>query len=239
MAEPENIVQILQQLFTQHLPLQGKHLLLTAGPTFEAIDPVRFIGNRSSGKMGIALAEAAAAQGATVDLILGPTWLAPSNPDIRVYPVESARQMHEAALQLFPKADVAIMAAAVADYRPQQYHDQKLKKQGEAPLIHLVENPDIAASLGQQKQAHQILVGFALETQDALNNARKKREKKNLDLIILNSLQDAGAGFNHDTNRITIIDQDNNLTEFALKSKQAVAKDILAAVIHLLNQAPG
>lgn len=239
MAEPENIVQTLQQLFTQHLPLQGKHLLLTAGPTFEAIDPVRFIGNRSSGKMGIALAEAAAALGATVDLILGPTWLAPSNTDIKVYPVESARQMHQAALQLFPKADVAIMAAAVADYRPQQYHDQKLKKQGEAPLIHLVENPDIAASLGQQKQAHQILVGFALETQDALNNARKKREKKNLDLIVLNSLQDAGAGFNHDTNRITIIDQDNNLTEFALKSKQAVAKDILAAVIHLLNQATG
>lgn len=239
MAEPENIVQALQQLFTQDLPLQGKHLLLTAGPTFEAIDPVRFIGNRSSGKMGIALAEEAAALGATVDLILGPTRLSPTNPDIKVYPVESARQMHQAALQLFPKADVAIMAAAVADYRPQQYHDQKLKKQGEAPLIQLVENPDIAASLGQQKQAHQILAGFALETHDALNNARKKREKKNLDLIVLNSLQDAGAGFNHDTNRISIIDQDNNLTEFELKSKQAVAKDILAAVIHLLNQATG
>jgi phosphopantothenoylcysteine decarboxylase/phosphopantothenate--cysteine ligase len=238
MAEAETIIQILDRHFSSDLPLSGKKILLTAGPTYEAIDPVRFIGNRSSGKMGIALAERAAALGAEVDLILGPSRLSPKNANIRVHRVESAREMYQAAIRLFPQADIAIMAAAVADYRPATYQEQKIKKQASAPEIQLVENPDIAASLGQQKSAHQILVGFALETGDAMANARKKLKKKNLDLIVLNSLEDAGAGFNHDTNRITIIDQDNNYTNFELKSKTAVAEDVWSAIIDLYANRP-
>ena len=237
LAEPETILDILHQHFSSEQVLKGKKVLLTAGPTYEAIDPVRFIGNRSSGKMGIALAEQAAALGAAVDLILGPSRLSPKNPNIKVHTVESAREMYEAAIALFPAADIAIMAAAVSDYRPEKYHSQKIKKQGEVPQILLVENPDIAATLGQRKRADQWLVGFALETQDAITNAEKKLKKKNLDLIVVNSLEDAGAGFNHDTNRITIIDQDNNYTNFELKSKKAVAKDVLAAIVHLSETA--
>lgn len=238
MAEPETIVGILDHYFSSDLPLNGKKVLLTAGPTYEAIDPVRFIGNRSSGKMGIALAERAAALGAEVDLILGPSRLSPKNATIRVHPVESAQEMYETATRLFPQVDIAIMAAAVSDYRPAEYQDQKMKKQGSAPEIKLVENPDIAASLGQQKNRDQIIVGFALETKDAMANARKKLKKKNLDLIVLNSLEDAGAGFNHDTNRITIIDQNNNYTNFELKSKTAVAEDVWSAIIDLTANRP-
>lgn len=233
MAEPEDIVELVSRHFSPDLPLSQKKVLITAGPTYEAIDPVRFIGNRSSGKMGIALAEKAAALGAEVDLVLGPSRLSPKNENIRVHRVESALQMYNAATAVFPDTDIAIMAAAVADYRPKTFAEQKIKKKEDAFTIELVENPDIAATLGQQKKDGQILIGFALETNDALQNARAKLKKKNLDLIVLNSLEHPGAGFNHDTNQITLIDQDNNLTKFELKSKAAVAEDILTAIIAL------
>lgn len=238
MAEPEMIVELITQHFSEDLPLSQKKVLITAGPTYEAIDPVRFIGNRSSGKMGIAMAEVAARLGASVDLVLGPSRLSPKNPDIRVHHIESALEMYELAMEEFPAADIAIMAAAVSDYRPGTFVEQKIKKKSDALSIDLVENPDIAASLGKQKQAHQILVGFALETNDAVANAQAKLKKKNLDLIVLNSLEDPGAGFNHDTNRVTLIDKNNKLTKFELKSKVAVAEDILTAILVLKNDHP-
>jgi phosphopantothenoylcysteine decarboxylase/phosphopantothenate--cysteine ligase len=188
--------------------------------------------------MGIAMAEVAARLGASVDLVLGPSRLSPKNPDIRVHHIESALEMYELAMEEFPAADIAIMAAAVSDYRPGTFVEQKIKKKSDALSIDLVENPDIAASLGKQKQAHQILVGFALETNDAVANAQAKLKKKNLDLIVLNSLEDPGAGFNHDTNRVTLIDKNNKLTKFELKSKVAVAEDILTAILVLKNDHP-
>lgn len=234
MAEPEDIVAYLEHFFAQQQDLVGKKILLTAGPTYEAIDPVRFIGNRSSGKMGLALADAAARRGAEVTLILGPSKLLPQEKSVKVLRVESAQEMHDAAVQLYPGMDAAILAAAVADYRPKVVATEKIKKKGEELQLDLIKNPDIAADLGKMKQAGQLLIGFALETNDEENNAQGKLEKKNFDFIVLNSLRDAGAGFNHDTNKISILFKNNKKLDFELKSKNAVAEDILQAMIDLL-----
>ncbi|HQU60674.1 MAG TPA: phosphopantothenoylcysteine decarboxylase, partial [Saprospiraceae bacterium] len=206
-----------------------------AGPTYEPIDPVRFIGNRSSGKMGVALAEAAARRGAAVILVLGPSRLSPQQPGIQTIRVETADQMHKVAVQHFPAADLAILAAAVADYRPQEASLQKIKKKSDTLNLELTKTPDIAASLGRSKKPGQLLVGFALETQNELTNAREKLEKKNFDCIVLNSLQDAGAGFNYDTNKVSILHKNNKIRNFELKSKAAVAEDILNEVEALLR----
>lgn len=238
MAEPEAIAAYLDQFFSRQADLSGRRILITAGPTYEPIDPVRFIGNRSSGQMGLALAEAAARRGAAVQLILGPTRLAiPQLPGVSVTPVETARQMHEAAVEAFPTADVAILAAAVSDYRPLTTVAEKIKKseKEERLQLELVKNPDIAATLGSIKKEGQLVVGFALETSDEEKNARDKLKKKNFDFIVLNSLRDAGAGFNTSTNKITIIRRDNKIKKFELKSKKEVARDILDEVVSLLK----
>ncbi|MCB0705372.1 MAG: bifunctional phosphopantothenoylcysteine decarboxylase/phosphopantothenate--cysteine ligase CoaBC [Saprospiraceae bacterium] len=233
MAEPEEILTRLESFFGQQQDLVGKKVLITAGPTFEPIDPVRFIGNRSSGKMGIALAISAARRGAMVRLVLGPTSLTVSHPNIEVVRVQTAREMFNASCEGFENIDLAILAAAVADYRPKDQASEKIKKSGNALQLELVQNPDIAATLGKMKKAGQILVGFALETQNEEAHARAKLERKNLDMIVLNSLRDPGAGFNHDTNRIRILHRENNKTaDFELKSKAAVAEDILDSVLH-------
>lgn len=235
MAEPETILETLQRHFSAARPLVGRSVLITAGPTYEPVDPVRFIGNRSSGRMGIALADAAAALGASVDLILGPSKLTPTHPAVKVTPVQTAREMHAAAKALFSRADVAILSAAVSDYRPAQIADQKIKKKSEELTIELIKNPDIAAALGQMKAAGQLLVGFALETQDEEANAREKLKKKNFDFIVLNSLRDPGAGFDTLTNKVSIIGQDNKIKEFELKPKEQVAADIMGEVVGLLG----
>ena len=212
--------------------LKGKTLLITAGPTYEDLDPVRYLGNRSTGRMGIALAEAAAARGAAVNLVLGPTELSTTAAGVTLYRVRSAREMHAATVLQWPRADAAILAAAVADYRPARTEADKIKKK-EGPLtVKLVRNPDIAAELGQDKKDHQRLVGFALETNDALANARRKLRVKNLDFIVLNSPNDEGAAFGHDTNKIQLV-TGNKVTEFGLKTKAAVAGDILDALERL------
>lgn len=236
MAEPEQILAYLSDFLASSQSLAGKKILITAGPTYEPIDPVRYIGNRSSGKMGIALAETAAARGAIVHLILGPSALSTQHPNISLHKVQTANEMLELSQQHFSQSDVAILAAAVSDYRPAEVANQKIKKSENKLQLTLVENPDIAAMLGQQKQAHQLMVGFALETNNEHHNAHKKLEKKNFDFIVLNSLKDPGAGFNHDTNKVSIIHRGNKMKEFELKSKADVANDILDEVEYLLNQ---
>lgn len=230
MAEPESIARYLHGFWAKASSLAGRRVLITAGPTYEPIDPVRFIGNRSSGKMGAALAVAAAERGAEVTLILGPSHLPPLPAGIKVVPVQTAEEMQRAAVHHFPTADIAILAAAVSDYRPRQASAHKIKKQGQALSLELLENPDIAATLGQAKKPGQLLVGFALETQDEEANARAKLEKKNFDCIVLNSLQDAQAGFHYDTNKISILYKNNKIRKFELKSKAAAAEDILDEV---------
>ncbi len=243
MAEPEEIVAFLDAFFLREesfgqkkQDFLGKNVLITAGPTYEAIDPVRFIGNRSSGKMGVAIAENFAERGAAVTLVLGPSKLAPQHPGIKTLRVESAQEMHEAAVQHFENADITVLSAAVADYRPAHIAQQKIKKQGDGMTIELQKTPDIAASLGKMKRNGQFIVGFALETNDELQNASEKMVKKNFDLIVLNSLQDAGAGFNFDTNKITILHRGNKRTDFELKSKAEVAVDIVNEVLHSLSK---
>lgn len=235
MAEPEEIVAFLHHFWQNELGLAGKKILITAGPTYEAIDPVRFIGNRSSGKMGVALADAAARRGAEVTLVLGPSRLAPRESKVQVIPVQTAEEMLQAAEQAFQQADIGILAAAVADYRPREAAVQKIKKTGDTLRLELVKNPDIAAILGGKKEPAQLLVGFALETENELDNAQSKLAKKNFDLIVLNSLQDKGAGFNYDTNKIAIIGKGNKIRKFELKPKTAVAEDILDEVENLLK----
>ncbi|MEM8527919.1 MAG: bifunctional phosphopantothenoylcysteine decarboxylase/phosphopantothenate--cysteine ligase CoaBC [Bacteroidota bacterium] len=230
MAEPEEIVAVLDNFFTQKTDLVGKKILLTAGPTYEAIDPVRFIGNRSSGKMGIAIANALAERGAEVELVLGPSSLKAEHPNVKVTKVESAAQMYQVALEHFPDCDGAILAAAVADYRPQNVQAQKIKKRGNTLDIALEKTEDIAANLGQRKRTEQFLVGFALETTNEIENAKSKLKRKNFDFIVLNSLQDKGAGFGHGTNKITILHKTGTTQTFELKSKKAVAKDIVEQV---------
>lgn len=232
MEEPEKIFAVLQQYFASEGDMKGKRVMITAGPTYEKIDPVRFIGNYSSGKMGYALAEAAARRGAEVTLVSGPVALTTENPSITVVKVESARQMLDACLRAFPDSDIAIMCAAVADYAPAEAAESKIKREhDEVPSIRLVKNPDIAASLGKGKRPGQILAGFALETDHEFGNACEKLERKNLDLIVLNSLRDSGAGFGTDTNKVSIITRSGNRTDFPLKSKAEVADDILNAIM--------
>lgn len=228
MAEPEYILERVGEYLSKQGALIGKRVLITAGPTHEPIDPVRFIGNRSSGKMGVALADEAARRGAEVLLILGPSSLQPEAPGVELHRVATAREMHKTALANFPDCDAAILAAAVADYRPKTEAKRKIKKQAASKMqLELVKNPDIAASLGEQKKPGQLILGFALETHDALQNAREKLQRKNMDFIVLNSLEDEGAGFQHDTNKVSLLGQDNKSRHFELKSKQAVAVDIL------------
>lgn len=235
MAEPEEIVEHLVDFFSQSQKLKGKTVLVTAGPTHEAIDPVRFIGNHSSGKMGFAIAENLASQGATVNLVTGPTTQHTSHPGVNVKHVVSAEDMYQACIELFPKTDVAVLAAAVADYKPTVTADQKIKKKEDTLSLELTKTHDIAASLGKLKHNGQVIVGFALETEQEQTNALKKLESKNFDLIVLNSLNDKGAGFGHDTNKITLMDRQQNIRSFDLKSKKEVARDIVSAIIEKLH----
>ncbi|WDO11704.1 bifunctional phosphopantothenoylcysteine decarboxylase/phosphopantothenate--cysteine ligase CoaBC [Flavobacterium sp. WW92] len=230
MAEPENIIAFLEADLESKLPLKGKKILITAGPTYEAIDPVRFIGNHSSGKMGFDIAEQAASLGAEVILISGPTHLKPKSSKIQQISVTSAQQMYDVSHDYFDAVDAAIAAAAVADYRPKFPASQKIKKTEDAFTIELEKTQDILASLGKLKKK-QFLVGFALETENEIENAKQKIQKKNLDLIVLNSLQDEGAGFGKSTNKVTFIDKNFNIEPMPLKSKEAVAEDILNKVI--------
>jgi len=233
MEEPEGIISFIENYYSEDLPLRGKKILITAGPTYEAIDPVRFIGNHSSGKMGYEIAEAAARLGAEVTLISGPTHLEINEKSIKLVKITSAREMYEAAHSNFENIDVFISAAAVADYKPKYVAEQKIKKNDESLTLELTKTEDILASLGTKKK-NQKLVGFALETNNEVENARKKLKKKNLDFIVLNSLNDKGAGFKSDTNKISIIYPDRK-KDFELKSKKEVAADILKEIIEILD----
>lgn len=230
MEEPERIVEVLEQFFAKQSALSGKKVLITAGPTYEKIDPVRFIGNYSSGKMGFALAEVCAEQGAEVTLVSGPVTLTAKHPAIHRVDVESAAEMYEAATHNFPDADIAILCAAVADFTPKVTADKKIKRKGDNLTLELQPTQDIAAALGAVKREGQVMVGFALETNDELDNARKKLKEKNLDFIVMNSLQNKGAGFRVDTNKVTIIDH-QGLTAYDTKSKREVAEDIIEYLI--------
>jgi phosphopantothenoylcysteine decarboxylase/phosphopantothenate--cysteine ligase len=230
MAEPENIITFLEQELASKLPLNNKKILITAGPTYEAIDPVRFIGNHSSGKMGFDIAQKAAESGAEVILVSGPTHQKISHPNVKVIPVVSAEEMYDTCHKYFNEVDVAIAAAAVADYRPKNKATQKIKKSDAAFVIEMEKTKDILASLGAIKN-NQFLIGFALETENEIEHAKQKIQKKNLDLIVLNSLNDLGAGFGHVTNKITFIDKNFNIEPMNLKSKEAVAQDIINKII--------
>ena len=243
MAEPEDIFRAVDGYFRESAgaechDLSGKHVLVTAGPTREKIDPVRYISNYSTGKMGVAIADAAAAMGAKVSLVLGPCEAQPQNTEVDVIKVESAQQMLDACQALFPTTDIAIMSAAVADYRIADVAEKKIKREHteKPPQLQLTKNPDIAATLGAQKRQGQILVGFALETDNEETNALEKLRRKNLDLIVLNSLNDKGAGFGTDTNRITIFDCNGASRTFPLKQKSEVAADILSAISRYAQQ---
>lgn len=237
MAEPEEIFGAIANYFAQNQRLSGKRALVTAGPTYEALDPVRFIGNHSTGKMGFAIAEALAQEGALVDLVSGPTHLSPSNPNIKLHRVTSAGEMFQACEAVFPEAHIVVLSAAVADYKPKERADQKIKKKDETFTLELTKTTDIAATLGKQKKSGQVVVGFALETEQELQHAMQKLESKNFDLIVLNSLNNSGAGFGHDTNQITIIGRNKKTQEFDLKSKKEVAVDIVNAVITQIEHA--
>ena len=238
MEEPENIIRVLDEFFASSdelSELQGRKIMITAGPTYEKIDPVRFIGNYSSGKMGFALAEECARRGAQVTLITGPVQLKTQHSGIIRVDVESAEEMYKAAQAHFPDADAGILCAAVADYRPATVADKKIKREKEEELtLHLRATQDIAASLGAIKRKQQCLVGFALETNNEQQNAEGKLERKNFDFIVLNSLNDAGAGFRHDTNKISIIDRKGR-TDYPLKSKTEVAQDIIDRLVATLS----
>ena len=235
MAEPEDIVAFLNAYFVEQHSLAGMKVMVTAGPTYEPIDPVRFIGNRSSGKMGIAIAEDLAGRGASVDLILGPSALDTEHSLIKVHRVATAQEMYEKAAELFPATQIAVFAAAVADYRPKEVHSEKIKKKTDNLNIELEKTTDIAATLGQIKKQGQLAVGFALETENAETHAKGKLERKNFDMVVLNSLRDPGAGFQHDTNKIKIFHRDGTQEEFELKSKKAVAKDIGDAILRYIS----
>ncbi len=230
MAEPENIIAFIEADLENKLPLKGKKILVTAGPTYEAIDPVRFIGNHSSGKMGYDIALCAANLGAQVVLVSGPTHFKINHSNVKVVSVVSAKEMYEACHSYFDEMDVAIAAAAVADYRPKVVAEQKIKKSDTNFTIELEKTQDILLSLGQIKK-NQFLIGFALETENEIENAKLKVQKKNLDLIVLNSMQDKGAGFGTPTNKITFIDKNFKIESMELKSKELVATDILNKVI--------
>jgi phosphopantothenoylcysteine decarboxylase/phosphopantothenate--cysteine ligase len=257
MAEPENIVAFLSRFFTENFTENftekqsttvflstektvktmtlPKNVLITSGPTYEAIDPVRFIGNRSSGKMGTALAEELAEKGMNVTLITGPTQQKAQHENIKTIQIESAAEMLAACEQYFEQADICIWAAAVADYRPKNAAVHKIKKTDSDLIIELESTTDIAKTLGAKKRPNQLLIGFALETNNAHENAIGKLHRKNLDAVVLNSTEDAGAGFNHDTNKVTIIEKSGKETAFPLKSKTEVAKDICMVIMRLIS----
>ncbi len=235
MAEPEEIIGFLENDILKKLPLYNKKVLITAGPTYEAIDPVRFIGNHSSGKMGYALAQAASNLGAQVFLVSGPTHLEITDKNIKKIAVTNAEEMYVACHNYFAEVDIAILSSAVADFKPKSIAGQKIKKDNAALHIELEPTKDILASLGKIKK-NQLLVGFALETENEIENAKKKLKKKNLDFIVLNSLNDQGAGFGSDTNKVTIIDKDSNLKSFGIKPKNEVASDILNELIPYFDE---
>ncbi|HQF50197.1 MAG TPA: bifunctional phosphopantothenoylcysteine decarboxylase/phosphopantothenate--cysteine ligase CoaBC [Paludibacteraceae bacterium] len=228
MEEPEVIADCLDRFFSESQDLKGKKVMVTAGPTYEKIDPVRFIGNYSSGKMGYALAEECASRGAEVTIISGPVQVKAEHPNIKVVKVESAEEMYNAAEKTFPSQDVVILCAAVADYTPAYPVDEKIKREQKGDFtLELKATHDIAAALGKMKQEGQLLIGFALETNNEESNAKGKCERKNLDFIVLNSLNDKNAGFRYDTNKINIIDRQGHTTPYELKDKHLVAKDII------------
>ncbi|MEM6359940.1 MAG: bifunctional phosphopantothenoylcysteine decarboxylase/phosphopantothenate--cysteine ligase CoaBC [Bacteroidota bacterium] len=235
LAEPEHIVSVLKTNFKNSFALLNKKVLITAGPTYEAIDPVRFIGNNSSGKMGYAIAHEAAQQGAQVHLVSGPSSESVEHKNITLEKVTSTEEMYEACIKQFANTDISILAAAVADYRPASVADQKIKKKSNSLTIDLIKTKDIAAELGAKKVNGQLIVGFALETENEIVNALNKIQSKKFDLIVLNSLNDKGAGFGYATNKISIIDRENNQKDFQLKSKNEVAKDIVNAIIKKIH----
>jgi phosphopantothenoylcysteine decarboxylase/phosphopantothenate--cysteine ligase len=235
LAEPEDIIDRLREYFHYRQDMNGLRVLVNAGPTYEAIDPVRYIGNHSTGKMGVAIAEAFSSRGAHVQLVLGPDSVQPEDEYIEVTHVVSADEMLHACQNHFANADVTVLAAAVADYRPEIIASEKIKKTAETMTLHLVPTPDIAATLGKAKRENQLLVGFALETQDGEKHAFEKMQKKNMDLIVLNNPREAGAGFGHDPNRVTFITPNNKPVALELKSKKAVAKDIVEAIYKMIH----
>lgn len=237
MEEPERIVEYLERFFTAAQDLSGKRVLITAGPTYEKIDPVRFIGNYSSGKMGFALAEECASRGAEVVLISGPVALQTVHPRITRVDVESAAEMYEQATLEYPRCEAGILCAAVADFTPEQQAEVKIKRGGEDLTLRLKPTPDIAAALGATKREHQVLVGFALETHNEQRHAQEKLHRKNLDFIVMNSLREEGAGFRHETNKITLLTGTAS-TPYPLKPKQEVAKDIVDQLIQTLSSKP-
>jgi phosphopantothenoylcysteine decarboxylase/phosphopantothenate--cysteine ligase len=234
MAEPEEIIGIINHDIKKKQPLTGKTAMVTAGPTYEAIDPVRFIGNHSSGKMGYAIAEELSAMGAIVTLISGPSALKLSDKSINKIDVTSAEEMLKASLSNFPGTDISILSAAVADYRPKEVSILKIKKESSDFSLELIKTQDILATLGKEKKKGQILIGFALETDNEVANAIKKLEKKNLDFIVLNSLNDEGGAFKNETNKITIIDHKHKIDSYELKPKKEVAGDICKKILDLL-----
>jgi phosphopantothenoylcysteine decarboxylase/phosphopantothenate--cysteine ligase len=242
MEEPEILIEALKNHFgvsskkKSLSKLKGKRILVTAGPTYEPFEAVRFIGNYSSGKMGFAIAEALAEQGAKVTLVSGPVSLLPRHSGITYYPVHTAAEMLSQSLAFFPKTDGAILSAAVSDYRPKSPVTYKIKRKDEDMVLELEPNPDIARQLGSIKQPGQFLAGFALETDDEIRHAGEKLKKKNFDFIVLNSLRDKGSGFTGDTNKITIIGKDNKITAFELKSKKETAEDIIQYLDNFLSQ---
>jgi phosphopantothenoylcysteine decarboxylase/phosphopantothenate--cysteine ligase len=234
MAEPEHIISFIKIELQKSLPLAHKKVLVNAGPTYEAIDPVRFIGNRSSGKMGVAIADEFAKLGADVTLVLGPSHQTPKQHQVTVIAVESAQEMLIACESVFKNVDIAVLSAAVADYKPKEIATSKIKKKDTELSLELVKTADVLETLGKQK-IHQLLVGFALETDNLIEYAKEKIKKKNLDFIVANSAIEQGSGFSVDTNKITIIDKHNKLYNFELKSKQAVAQDIVNFAVDLLK----
>ena len=237
MEEPEKIYEFVNAFFEKGAELKGKKVLVTAGPTYEKIDPVRFIGNYSSGKMGYALADEFASRGAEVVLVSGPVSIVPENPSVVVEHVESALQMHEAVMNRLADMDIAVMCAAVADYRPVKPSASKIKREKNGSLhVELLSNPDIAADTGARKREGQILVGFALETDHAEENALDKMRRKNLDMIVLNSLEEKGAGFGVDTNKVTVFDSKGGVCRYPVKSKKEVARDIVDLIAGKQNE---
>lgn len=238
MEEPQEIFNIIKDYFQKKQRYAGKKVLVTAGPTYEAIDPVRFIGNHSSGLMGIEIARAFADQGADVTLVLGPSAIRPERANINVLPVTSAKEMFEAATAAFKKADIAVLCAAVADFRPETAADQKIKKDPnkDEMILRLVKTEDILKTLGENKTDNQFLVGFALETENGLANAKKKLHTKNLDMIVLNTMNEAGVGFKTKTNKVSVIMRDDQVVDFELKPKREVAADILNVIYQSISK---
>ena len=237
MEEPQKIYEKIKAFFQTKQNFKGKKVLITAGPTYEAIDPVRFIGNHSSGLMGIEIARAFADQGAEVTLVLGPSNISVNKNNVNVMPVTSAKEMYDAVMALFPKTDIAVLSAAVADFRPEMVADQKIKKNpdNDTFTIKLVKTEDILKSVGKVRTDNQTVVGFALETENGLENAKKKLHTKNIDLIVLNEMNESGVGFKTKTNKVSIITKDDKVTTYDLKPKNEVALDILNAIYQYTN----